>query len=261
MGRAASPAHDAIIRPHRPPAAAPPSPIHKHTRGPAPQADKMGAHVRLAGPDYDEHLALNPQQEEDPPLFYNKDDPNRDARSVRGCFLDEIYAKPRLEQKLADLYFDGDVPFMRDNVHQLTDAQWRCFFEGYLVEPLPRQERKYAVVFYGVSGYTGSLVMEYLKRECLDDVSVCFAGRTLHKVIAMRDKVLAGTRWASCDCVSCDLKEPFEVEALVSSCRVVCNIAGPFMCDLCVLKYRDAFTPSTRLVYIRRGRGWFSFRF
>ena len=106
------------------------------------------------------------------------------------------------------------------------------------------------MVFYGVSGYTGSLVMEYLKRECLDDVSVCFAGRTLHKVIAMRDKVLAGTRWASCDCVSCDLKEPFEVEALVSSCRVVCNIAGPFMCDLCVLKYRDAFTPSTRLVSI-----------
>ena len=85
------------------------------------------------------------------------------------------------------------------------------------------------MVFYGVSGYTGSLVMEYLKRECLDDVSVCFAGRTLHKVIAMRDKVLAGTRWANCDCVSCDLKEPFEVEALVSSCRVVCNIAGPFM--------------------------------
>ena len=229
MGRAASPAHDAIIRPHRPPAAAPPSPIHKHTRGPAPQADKMGAHVRLAGPDYDEHVALNPQEEEEPPLFYYKDDPNRDSRSVRGCFLDEIYAKPRLEQKLADLYFDGDVPYMRDNVHQLSDAQWRCFFEGYLVEPLPRQERKYAVVFYGVSGYTGSLVMEYLKRECLDDVSVCFAGRTLHKVIAMRDKVLAGTRWASCDCISCDLKEPFEVEALVSSCRVVCNIAGPFM--------------------------------
>ena len=189
----------------------------------------MGAHVRLAGPDYDEHVALNPQEEEEPPLFYYKDDPNRDSRSVRGCFLDEIYAKPRLEQKLADLYFDGDVPFMRDNVHQLTDAQWRCFFEGYLVEPLPRKERKYAVVFYGVSGYTGSLVMEYLKRECLDDVSVCFAGRTLHKVIKMRDKVLAGTRWANCDCVSCDLKEPFEVEALVSSCRVVCNIAGPFM--------------------------------
>ena len=189
----------------------------------------MGAHVRLAGPDYDEHVALHPQEEEEPPLFYYKDDPNRDSRSVRGCFLDEIYAKPRLEQKLADLYFDGDVPYMRDNVHQLSDAQWRCFFEGYLVEPLPRAERKYAVVFYGVSGYTGSLVMEYLKRECLDDVSVCFAGRTLSKVIKMRDKVLAGTRWASCDCVSCDLKEPFEVEALVSSCRVVCNIAGPFM--------------------------------
>ena len=47
-----------------------------------------------------------------------RDDPSsRGEKSVRGCFLDEIYAKPRLEQKLADLYFDGDVPYMRDNVH------------------------------------------------------------------------------------------------------------------------------------------------
>ena len=30
------------------------------------------------------------------------------------------------------------------------------------------------MVFYGVSGYTGSLVMEYLKRECLDDVNGLF---------------------------------------------------------------------------------------
>ena len=174
----------------------PPQPSSRthDTRGPAPQASKMGAHVRLAGPDYDEHVALNPQEEEEPPLFYYKDDPSRDARSVRGCFLDEIYAKPRLEQKLADEYFDGDVPFMRDNVHQLTDAQWRCFFEGYLVEPLPRKERKYAVVFYGVSGYTGSLVMGYLKRECLDEVNVCFAGRTLHKVIKMRWGINPGHR-------------------------------------------------------------------
>ena len=36
----------------------------------------MGAHVRLAGPDYDEHVALNPQEEEEAPLFYYKDDPH-----------------------------------------------------------------------------------------------------------------------------------------------------------------------------------------
>ena len=162
-------------------------------------------------------------------MFYCKDDPSRDARSVCGCFLDEIYAKPRLEQRMADTYFDGDVPFMRDHVETLSDGQWRSFFEGYLVEPLPRDKRKYAVVFYGVSGYTGSLVMEYLKRTCLDDVSVAFAGRTLHKVVAMRDKVSKGSRFEHSECLACDLKDPFAVEALVSSCRVVCNIAGPFM--------------------------------
>ena len=33
------------------------------------------------------------------------------------------------------------------------------------------------------------------------------------------------------------------------------------MYDLGVPLYRDAFTPSTRLVSIRRGRGWFFLRF
>lgn len=63
--------------------------------------------------------------------------------------------------------------------------------------------------------HIGSMIMEFLKRDCKDDVKVAFAGRTLHKVrpktrvcmrnlelthvlqvVAMRDKVMAGTKWA-----------------------------------------------------------------
>ena len=110
----------------------------------------MGAHVRLAGPDYDEHVALNPQEEEEAPLFYYKDDPHRDSREASAAVFRRNLREAAPGTEARGLYFDGDVPFMRDNVHQLTDAQWRSFFEGYLVEPLPRAERKYAVVFYGV---------------------------------------------------------------------------------------------------------------
>ena len=40
-----------------------------------------------------------------------------------------------------------------------------------------------------------------------------------------------------------------------------CDFADDFLCDLGVPRCCGAFTPSTRLVSIRRGRGWFIFRF
>ena len=171
---------------------------------------------------YLEEAAKDPaaaaQQNTDPlKMTYFKDDPNRSEQSVRGCFLDEIYSRPNMEERLAEKYFDGDVPWMYDNLDNLPEVAYDEFFQEYLVEPLPRADRKYKIIFYGVSGYTGSLVMEYLKRECLDDFEVAFAGRTLRKVVAMRDKILAGTKWADADCLGCNMDHPFEVESMVSS--------------------------------------------
>ncbi|KAH8094184.1 oxidoreductase [Aureococcus anophagefferens] len=164
-------------------------------------------------------------------MTYFKDDPKRDEQSVRGCFLDEIYSRPNMEERLAEKFFDGDVPWMYDNLDNLPEQAYDEFFQEYLVEapPRARADRKYKIIFYGVSGYTGSLVMEYIKRECLDDFEVAFAGRTLRKVVAMRDKILGGTKWANADCLKCNMDNPFEVENLVANCCVVGNIAGPFM--------------------------------
>lgn len=126
--------------------------------------------------------------------------------------------------------FDGDVPYALDHVSELSEDVLENFMKDYLVKAGPRSDRKYHIVFYGVSGYTGSMIMEYLKRDCKDEgVKVAFAGRTLHKVVAMRDKVLAGTKWANVDCFAANLDRPFEVERLVTSCRVVVNTAGPFL--------------------------------
>ena len=153
--------------------------------------------VKVAGPEWDEYMAqireemaANGQPEKGPlDRTYFKDDPNRDEQSVRGCFLDEIYSRPNMEERLAEKYFDGDVPWMYDNMDNLPEQSYDEFFTEYLKEAGPRADRKYKIIFYGMSGYTGSLVMEYLKRECLDDFEVAFSGRTLKKVEAMRDKL------------------------------------------------------------------------
>merc|ERR1719162_232989 len=59
--------------------------------------------------------------------------------------------------------------------------------------------KRYDIVFYGVSGYTGYLTMEYLKRVALkrnpEKFTFAFAGRTASKVATMRDREFAGTEW------------------------------------------------------------------
>ena len=44
-------------------------------------------------------------------------------------------------------------------------------------------------------------------------------------------------------------------------CDVYVELVKPVMYDFGVPRCRGAFTPSMRLVSIRRGRGWFIFRF
>ena len=190
----------------------------------------------IVGPDMDDYFKVlkedieeNPEPVE-PPLIYWKDQPDRPEKSVKGCFLDELYSKDNVAKALAEKFYDGDVPYMYDMVHDLPEDAHEEFWDGYEVEIKPRADRKYAVIFYGMSGYTGGMVMEYLKRECRDeDIQVAFAGRTLKKVEAMKEKILGGTRWAQMDCLACDLRNARQVEDLVTSTRVVANLAGPFM--------------------------------
>ncbi|KAJ1457590.1 hypothetical protein M885DRAFT_586733 [Pelagophyceae sp. CCMP2097] len=208
-------------------------PVSRFRVPPAPMS------IYVVGPEADDFMAAVEKQIKGlppaPKRFYLKDDPNRKEHSTRGCFLDALYSPERIEARLADAFFEGDAAYMRDHVHDLPEDCLEEFLATYAVEAGPRADRKYKVIFYGMSGYTGSLVMEYLKRECRDEVvgEIAFAGRSLDKVIAARDRVLAGTKWADTPCLGCSLDDPrgtaFDVERLVSSTRVVANIAGPFM--------------------------------
>merc|ERR1719359_1691787 len=93
--------------------------------------------------------------------------------------------------------------------------------------------KKYDIVFYGVSGYTGYLMMEYLKRQALphnkEKFTFAFAGRTYEKVEAMRDREFAGTEWADTPILTANYDEPVTMIDLAKSCRCILNVAGPYM--------------------------------
>ena len=92
---------------------------------------------------------------------------------------------------------------------------------------------KYDLVFYGVSGYTGYLMMEYLKRVSLkvnpEQFTFAFAGRTPSKVISLRDKLFAGTKWEDTPVLQMSYDDPVSVIDLAKSAKVVINVAGPYM--------------------------------
>lgn len=93
--------------------------------------------------------------------------------------------------------------------------------------------KKYDVVFYGVSGYTGYLMMQYLKRQALphnkEKFTFAFAGRTYEKVEAMRDREFAGTEYADTPILTARFDDVISVIDLVKSGRVIVNVAGPYM--------------------------------
>lgn len=95
---------------------------------------------------------------------------------------------------------------------------------------------KYDIVFYGVSGYTGYLMMEYLKRVALkrigngqEEFTFALAGRTARKVRDLRDREFAGTQWADTPVLAASFDDIFSIIDLVKSARVIINVAGPYM--------------------------------
>jgi len=93
--------------------------------------------------------------------------------------------------------------------------------------------KKYDIIFYGVSGYTGYLMMQYLKRISLkktpEKFTFAFAGRTLWKVKEMRDREFEGTEWADTPCLSASFDNIHSMIDLARSAHVIVNVAGPYM--------------------------------
>lgn len=92
---------------------------------------------------------------------------------------------------------------------------------------------KYDIVFYGVSGYTGYLLMQYMKRTALkrtpEKFTFAFAGRTALKVAEMRDREFIGTEWEDTPIIQASFDDPVSTMDLARSAYVIVNVAGPYM--------------------------------
>merc|ERR1719409_1316129 len=75
----------------------------------------------------------------------------------------------------------------QDHWQKFMDFSWCSQWDG----------KKYDVVFYGASGYSGYLMMEFLKRNILrrnpKALTFALAGRTASKVTEMRDRQFKDT--------------------------------------------------------------------
>lgn len=92
---------------------------------------------------------------------------------------------------------------------------------------------KYDIVFYGVSGYTGYLTMQYLKRVALkknpEPFTFAVSGRTASKVAEMRDREFGGTKWEDTPIIRASYDDVVSVIDLAKSAHVIINVAGPYM--------------------------------
>jgi short subunit dehydrogenase-like uncharacterized protein len=88
-------------------------------------------------------------------------------------------------------------------------------------------ERKYDVVLYGASGFTGRQTVEYFARNTRpSEVSWAIAGRNRQALEAARAQ--AGESARSVDILIADAQDQQAVDAIVSQTRILLTTAGPF---------------------------------
>ena len=87
--------------------------------------------------------------------------------------------------------------------------------------------RKFGIVVYGATGYTGRLVCEYLHKQygVNGDLKWAMAGRSQEKLIQVRDEMGIPN---DVPFVIADAEKPESVKAMVKSTQVVLTTVGPY---------------------------------
>lgn len=117
---------------------------------------------------------------------------------------------------------DRAMAAFEEHWEKFMDFSWCSQWDG----------KKYDLVFYGASGYSGFLLMEYLKNVTLKeklDFTFAFAGRSSTKVAEMRDREFGGTQWEDTPILTASFDDVVSVVDLVKSASVIVNCAGPYM--------------------------------
>jgi len=93
------------------------------------------------------------------------------------------------------------------------------------VQAAPRAERKYDLILFGATGFTGKLCVEYLSNKYGDtDLKWAIAGRSKGKLEPLKEKEGKGKP----DIVVADSTDIPAIKAMVAQTRVIITTAGPF---------------------------------
>src|SRR4051812_35349115 len=92
------------------------------------------------------------------------------------------------------------------------------------------EEREYAVVLFGATGFTGGLTAEYLARHAPADLRWALAGRNRGKLEAVRTRLAeADDRFSSLDLLVADSGDPASLRAVAEATKVVITTVGPYL--------------------------------
>ncbi len=93
----------------------------------------------------------------------------------------------------------------------------------------PRGERRFALVLFGASGFTGKLVAEYLAKLGRADLSWAIAGRNRAKLEDVRrDLARIDPRLAELPILVADSSDKTALHTIAAQTRVICTTVGPY---------------------------------
>jgi short subunit dehydrogenase-like uncharacterized protein len=89
------------------------------------------------------------------------------------------------------------------------------------------RQRRYDVVLFGATGFTGGLTAEYLARAVPPKASWALAGRNTAKLEIVRDRL--GVLWSGLPLLQADVTDPASLRELAESTRVLITTVGPYV--------------------------------
>lgn len=96
---------------------------------------------------------------------------------------------------------------------------------------MSRPQRRYDILLFGATGFTGGLTAEYLAGQAeTAGLSWALAGRSREKLAAVRERLARiDPRWAELDLVEADVTDEARLAEVVPQARVVITTVGPYI--------------------------------
>ncbi len=88
-------------------------------------------------------------------------------------------------------------------------------------------DRRFDLIVFGATGFTGALTAEYLARHAPAGMSWALAGRNMDKLENVRGRL--GDAWAELPLLRADSDDPASLRALAEATKVVITTVGPYI--------------------------------